>query len=141
MLRRTYFLALSLLLGPVIAYTAPGIANYPIGSQSAGTRFTLWFGGIHGDKKLGIEQVAKTAENAAQSGPHRSSIVVVNHSLPPVGKPHCIYIKDTPSSCSSALTRVFNIQRAGESLENKGLGPIPTATLPWRRTMSSEKRL
>src|SRR6266446_2743588 len=45
------------------AYIAPGIANYIIGSQSAGARFALWFGGIHGDKKLGMEQVAKTAEN------------------------------------------------------------------------------
>src|SRR5229473_5630522 len=43
------------------AYIAPGIANYVIGSQSAGSRFMLRFGGIHGDKKLGMEQVAKTA--------------------------------------------------------------------------------
>ena len=28
-----------------------------------GYRFALWFGGIHGDKKLGMEQVNKTAEN------------------------------------------------------------------------------
>jgi len=45
------------------AYVAPGIANYIIGSLNAGFRFALWFGGIHGDKKLGMEQVAKTAEN------------------------------------------------------------------------------
>src|SRR5260370_4832501 len=45
------------------AYIAPGIANYIIGSQSAGSRFVLRFGGIHGDKKLGMEQVARTAEN------------------------------------------------------------------------------
>jgi hypothetical protein len=45
------------------AYIAPGIANYVIGSHNAGSRFVLWFGGIHGDKKLGMEQVAKTAEN------------------------------------------------------------------------------
>src|SRR6266849_5299643 len=45
------------------AYIAPGIANYVIGSQSGGTRFALWFGGIHGDKKLGMEQVTRTAEN------------------------------------------------------------------------------
>jgi hypothetical protein len=51
------------------AYIAPGIANYIIGSQSAGTRFTLWFGGIHGDKKLGMEQVAKTAENGCYLRP------------------------------------------------------------------------
>ena len=45
------------------AYVALGIANYTIGSLSAGFRALLWFGGVHGDKKLGMEQVAKTAEN------------------------------------------------------------------------------
>jgi hypothetical protein len=45
------------------AYVAPGIANYIIGSLNPGYRFALWFGGIHGDKKLGMEQVAKTVEN------------------------------------------------------------------------------
>jgi hypothetical protein len=45
------------------AYVASGIANYIIGSLSSGYRFALWFGGIHGDKKLGMEQVAKTADN------------------------------------------------------------------------------
>jgi hypothetical protein len=45
------------------AYVAPGIANYIIGSLNPGYRIALWFGGIHGDKKLGMEEVAKTAEN------------------------------------------------------------------------------
>jgi hypothetical protein len=45
------------------AYIALGIANYIIGSQSAGSRFALWFDGIHGDKKLGMEQVARAAAN------------------------------------------------------------------------------
>jgi len=45
------------------AYVATGIANYVIGSQSGGARFALWFGGIHGDKRLGMEQVARTVEN------------------------------------------------------------------------------
>jgi hypothetical protein len=45
------------------AYIAPGIANYIIGSLGGGSRFMLWFGGIHGDRRLGMEQVAKTAEN------------------------------------------------------------------------------
>ncbi|HEY4816173.1 MAG TPA: hypothetical protein VIH67_02000 [Candidatus Acidoferrum sp.] len=45
------------------AYVAPGIANYIIGSLNPGYRIALWFGGIHGDKKLGMEQVAKTADN------------------------------------------------------------------------------
>lgn len=46
----------------VDAYVATGIANYIIGSLSGGTRFLLWFGGIHGDKQLGMEQVRKAAE-------------------------------------------------------------------------------
>ena len=45
------------------AWVAPGSANYIIGSLSGGYRMVLWFGGIHGDKKLGMEQVGKTAEN------------------------------------------------------------------------------
>ncbi len=45
------------------AYIAPGIANYIVGSLNPGYRFALWFGGIHGDKKLGMEQVATAAES------------------------------------------------------------------------------
>src|SRR6202166_224734 len=37
------------------AWVAPGSANYIIGCLSGGTRMVLWFGGIHGDKKLGME--------------------------------------------------------------------------------------
>jgi hypothetical protein len=45
------------------AYVALGAANYIIGSLNPGYRFALWFGGIHGDKKLGMEQLSKTAEH------------------------------------------------------------------------------
>ena len=58
------------------AYIAPGIANY-IGSQSAGTRLTLWFGGIHGDKKLGMEQLAKTAENGLYLKPFAKIVLAL----------------------------------------------------------------
>jgi hypothetical protein len=44
------------------AYVAMGSANYIIGSLSVGFRAMLWFGGIHGDKKLGMEQMAKAVE-------------------------------------------------------------------------------
>jgi tetratricopeptide (TPR) repeat protein len=44
------------------AYVALGSANYIIGSLSVGFRAMLWFGGIHGDRKLGMEQVGKTVE-------------------------------------------------------------------------------
>lgn len=45
------------------AYVAPGIAYYVIGSLPSSARFVLWFGGIHGDKQLGMTEVQKTAEN------------------------------------------------------------------------------
>jgi tetratricopeptide (TPR) repeat protein len=61
----------------VDAYIAPGIANYIIGSQSTGTRFTLWFGGIHGDKKLGMEQLAKTAENGLYLKPFAKIVLAL----------------------------------------------------------------
>jgi hypothetical protein len=44
------------------AWVAPGSANYIIGSLSVGFRMMLWFGGIHGDKKLGMELVGRTAD-------------------------------------------------------------------------------
>lgn len=45
------------------AYVALGSANYIIGSLPSTARFVLWFGGIHGDKVLGMQQVMKTAQN------------------------------------------------------------------------------
>lgn len=45
------------------AYVALGTANYIIGSLNGGFRAMLWFGGVHGDKRLGMEQVNKTVEN------------------------------------------------------------------------------
>jgi hypothetical protein len=59
------------------AYIAPGIANYVIGSQSAGSRFLLQFAGIHGDKKLGMEQVAKTAESGRYLRPFAKIILAL----------------------------------------------------------------
>ncbi|HEY2120781.1 MAG TPA: hypothetical protein VGH37_16450 [Candidatus Acidoferrum sp.] len=45
------------------AYVAQGIANYVIGSLSSSARFMLWFGGIHGDRGLGMKEVQKTADD------------------------------------------------------------------------------
>ena len=47
----------------VDAYVALGCANYIIGSLNGGTRFILWFGNIHGDKKLGMVQMQNAADN------------------------------------------------------------------------------
>jgi hypothetical protein len=45
------------------AYVALGSANYIIGSLSGGMRFFLAFGGVHGDKKLGMQQLGKSADS------------------------------------------------------------------------------
>ena len=44
------------------AYLALGSANYIVGSLSMGFRAMLWFGGVHGDKKLGMQQMAEAAD-------------------------------------------------------------------------------
>jgi hypothetical protein len=44
------------------AYVALGSANYIVGSLSPGFRAMLWFGGVHGDKKLGMAQLEKTVQ-------------------------------------------------------------------------------
>ena len=59
------------------AYIAPGIANYIIGSQGAASRFALRFGGIHGDKKVGMEQVARTAENGRYLRPFAKIVLAL----------------------------------------------------------------
>jgi len=45
------------------AYIALGSANYIIGSLSGGMRFFLAFGGVHGDKRLGMQQLGKSADS------------------------------------------------------------------------------
>ncbi len=45
------------------AWLALGAANYIVGCLSSPKRFLLWFGGIHGDRQLGMEQLGKTATN------------------------------------------------------------------------------
>jgi hypothetical protein len=45
------------------AYVALGSANYIIGSLSGGMRFILTFGGVHGDRKLGMQQLGKSADS------------------------------------------------------------------------------
>jgi len=44
------------------AYLALGTANYIIGSLSVGFRAMLWFGGVHGDRKLGMQQLGEAAD-------------------------------------------------------------------------------
>jgi hypothetical protein len=59
------------------AYIAIGIANYIIGSLGRASRFTLGFDGIHGDKKLGMQQLAKTAENGLYLKPFAKIVLAL----------------------------------------------------------------
>jgi hypothetical protein len=45
------------------AYMALGAANYIIGCLSSYKRAFLWFGGIHGDRERGMEQLQRAAEH------------------------------------------------------------------------------
>jgi hypothetical protein len=45
------------------AYAALGIANYIIGCLPGYKRAMLWVDGVHGDKALGMQQVARTASS------------------------------------------------------------------------------
>jgi hypothetical protein len=51
------------------AYIALGTANFIIGSLNPGYRFALWFGGIHGDKKLGMQQLQITVDRGGYLKP------------------------------------------------------------------------
>ena len=51
------------------AYLALGSANYIIGSLSVRFRAMLWFGGVHGDKKLGMHQLAEAADQGRYLAP------------------------------------------------------------------------
>jgi tetratricopeptide (TPR) repeat protein len=61
------------------AYVAPGVANYVIGSLSSGARFMLWFGGVHGDKVLGMQQVQKTADNGRYLKPFAQILLALSY--------------------------------------------------------------
>jgi hypothetical protein len=60
------------------AYVALGAANYIIGSLNPGYRALLWFGGIHGDKKLGMEQLTKTAETGRYLKPFAKILLALS---------------------------------------------------------------
>jgi hypothetical protein len=60
------------------AYVALGAANYIIGSLNPGYRFALWFGGIHGDKKLGMEQLGKTADSGRYLKPFAQILLALS---------------------------------------------------------------
>jgi tetratricopeptide (TPR) repeat protein len=60
------------------AYVALGSANYIIGSLPGSARFMLWFGGIHGDKRLGMEQLQKTVDGGRYLKPFAQILLALS---------------------------------------------------------------
>jgi len=60
------------------AYVALGAANYVIGSLSGGARFFLMFGGVHGDKKLGMQQLEKTIDGGRYLRPFAKILLALS---------------------------------------------------------------
>ena len=60
------------------AYVALGAANYLIGSLTTGERMLLWFGGIHGDKKLGMQQLQNTVNGGRYLQPFAKILLALS---------------------------------------------------------------
>ena len=60
------------------AYVALGCANYIIGSLPGSARFMLWFGGIHGDKQLGMQEIQKTVDGGRYLKPFAQILLALS---------------------------------------------------------------
>jgi len=59
------------------AWLALGSANYVIGCLGAATRFFLWFGGYHGDRVLGMQQLEKAAAGGRYLSPYAKMLLAL----------------------------------------------------------------
>ena len=104
-------------------YVAPGVAYYVIGSLSGSARFILWFGGIHGDKTLGMEKVEKTAENGNYLKPFAKILLALSARRE---KKDALAIKNLKE-----LTEEFPGNTVYETEYAKALGrPVPATMGP-----------
>jgi tetratricopeptide (TPR) repeat protein len=105
------------------AYVAPGVAYYVIGSLPGSARFLLWFGGIHGDKALGMAEVQKTADNGHYLKPFAKILLALSARRE---KQTALAIKNLKE-----LTEEFPGNLVYETEYAKALGhPIPAAIGP-----------
>jgi hypothetical protein len=104
-------------------YVAPGIAYYVIGSLSGSARFILWFGGIHGDKELGMQKVEKTADNGNYLKPFARILLALSARRE---KKNALAIKNLKE-----LTEEFPDNTVYQTEYAKALGrPIPATVGP-----------
>jgi len=59
------------------AWLALGSANYIIGSLPRAVRFFLWFGGLHGDRALGMQQLGKAAAGGRYLRPYAKILLAL----------------------------------------------------------------
>jgi hypothetical protein len=59
------------------AYVALGAANYIVGSLPSYKRFFLWFGGVHGDRERGMDQLQVAAEKGHYLRPLAQSFLAL----------------------------------------------------------------
>lgn len=105
------------------AYVAPGVAYYVIGSLSPSARFVLWFGGIHGDKQLGMAEVQKTADNGHYLKPFAQILLALSARRE---KMNALAIQNL-----KALTEEFPGNAVYDTEYAKALGhPIPATLSP-----------
>jgi uncharacterized Zn-binding protein involved in type VI secretion len=105
------------------AYIALGIANYIIGSQSSGARFALWFDGVHGNRQLGMEQVAKLRSTAT------TATLRKNHPCPcrpprKTGSPRTKVVTGTVRAVSGHSTVCCGVCQGIEPAAAGGLGSL-----------------
>jgi len=104
-------------------YVAPGVAYYVIGSLSGSARFILWFGGVHGDKALGMSKVEKTAQNGNYLKPFAQVLLALSARRE---KKNELALKNLKE-----LTEEFQGNTVYESEYAKALGrPIPATLSP-----------
>jgi hypothetical protein len=104
-------------------YVAPGVAYYVIGSLSGSARFILWFGGVHGDKALGMSKVEKTAQNGNYLKPFAQVLLALSARRE---KKNELALKNLKE-----LTEEFPGNTVYESEYAKALGrPIPATLSP-----------
>jgi hypothetical protein len=58
-------------------WLALGSANYIIGCLSGPVRFFLWFGGIHGDRELGMQQLQRTSDGGRYLRPYAKILLAL----------------------------------------------------------------
>jgi tetratricopeptide (TPR) repeat protein len=104
-------------------YVAPGIAYYVIGSLSSSARFVLWFGGIHGDKQLGMSEVQKTADNGNYLKPFAQILLALSARREKQDELAQKNLKE--------LTEEFPGNSTYEAEYSKAMGrPIPASLVP-----------